>query len=295
LCTLRGAGMCHPRAVSIKAGVRGAIAAAVLLPGLGCGAEGRAPDAGTDADPVFDAIVEPSEAEDAAPAEPDDAACGEEACAPSEPAPATDQLEDGVVGSACDADAACGDGRCLFSERITGTPFPGGYCTGRCSDDAACGAQGYCSPGFRGAVGSCLRRCEDDADCGRDGYRCRVAGAIGRCMPGPKPLPDGVVGHACESDAECGGGPSSCAAALAGIDAPGGYCSQSCSVDADCALDGACVSGLGTAPLSIGTCFARCVPPDGCREGYTCNALSQVDDDGRGLCVPKRTSSGAGP
>jgi hypothetical protein len=242
----------------------------VLLPALGCGTEGRASDAGSDAEPALDASVEPSVAEDAALAESDDgAACGDPECAPSEPA--TDQLEDGVVGSACDDDPACGDGRCLFSERITGTPFPDGYCTGRCRDDAACGEHGYCSPGFRGAIGSCLRRCEDDADCGRDGYRCRVASAIGRCMPGPKPLPEGVVGHACASDAECGGGPETCATALAGIDAPGGYCSQSCSVDADCAADGACVSGLGTAPLSA------------------------VEDDGRGLCVPQRTSSGAGP
>lgn len=287
--------MCHPRAVSIGADARGAMLTVMMLAGLGCGSEGGASDAGADADLDVDAVVEPSAAEDAAAPEPDDgAACSEEECTPSEPA--TDQLEDGIVGSACDDDTPCGDGRCLFSERITGTPFPGGYCTGRCRDDAECGAEGYCSPGFRGALGSCLKRCEDDGDCSRDGYRCRVASAIGRCMPGPKPLPDGVVGNACASDAECGGGPMTCAAQLAGVDAPGGYCSQSCSMDGDCGADGACVSGLGTAPLSIGTCFARCVPADGCREGYACNALSQVDGDQRGgLCVPKRTSAGAEP
>ena len=107
-------------------------------------------------------------------------------------------------------------------------------------------------------------------------------------MPGPAPLPEGVVGNACNGDAQCGGAAMSCVAELAGVAAPGGYCSVRCSVDADCSSGGACVSGLGTAPVPIGTCYARCEPPGGCREGYTCNALSVVDDDRRGLCVPNR-------
>ncbi len=286
--------MWHPRAVSAVALARWVLAVvAVTLPSFACGGEQRADDAS--ADSTLDGGAEPSEAEsgdtDAAP--PNEArgdACADERCAPDA---GTDQLEDGIVGTACEDDALCGDGRCLLSERVTGVPYPEGYCTGRCREDAHCGERGYCAPGFRGAVGSCLLRCESDADCDRAGYRCRVANAIGRCMPGPKPLPEGVVGNACTGDDECGGAPSSCASSLVGVPAPGGYCSERCSVDADCSSGGACVSGLGTAPIPIGTCFKRCTPPGGCREGYTCNALSEVDDRG-GLCAPIRTSSAQG-
>jgi hypothetical protein len=292
-------------AVSTVAFARVVLVVAVTLPSFGCEDE-RSSDA--DAEATLDAGAEPSEAEDAtldAGAEPgesedatavdasEDDACADEDCAPrGEPDAATDQLEDGIVGTACADDAVCGDGRCLLSERITGVAFTDGYCTGRCREDAHCGEHGYCSPGFRGAIGSCLLRCESDADCGRAGYRCRVANEIGRCMPGPEPLPEGVIGDACSSDEECGGAPMSCASNLAGVSAPGGYCSARCSVDADCSSGGACVSGLGTAPLSIGTCFARCEPPDGCREGYTCNALSEVVGDRGGLCVPSRGGPG---
>ena len=43
-------------------------------------------------------------------------------------------------------------------------------------------------------------RCADDVECGRDGYRCRVIDGVGRCAPGPKPLPDHVAGNAWASD-----------------------------------------------------------------------------------------------
>ena len=47
-----------------------------------------------------------------------------------QPLPATDKLADDIVGSACGADADCGDGRCMTM--ATGTTYPGGYCTGAC-------------------------------------------------------------------------------------------------------------------------------------------------------------------
>lgn len=285
--------MWHRRAVSAAAlARRWLVVVVVTLPSVACG-EHRSDDASS----ALDAGPEPSNAEsDETDAEPTGMAdaCVDERCAPRAPDAGTDQLEDGIVGRACEDDAVCGQGRCLLSERITGVPFPEGYCTGRCREDAHCGERGYCAPGFRGSVGSCLLRCERDADCNRAGYRCRVAGAIGRCMPGPEPLPEGVIGDACSGDDACGGAPSSCASSLLGVPAPAGYCSQSCSVDADCSSGGACVSGLGTAPLSIGTCFKRCEPPNGCREGYTCNALSDFDSQLGGLCVPSRMSVGAG-
>ncbi len=209
-----------------------------------------------------------------------------------QPAPDTDQLEDGVVGSACAIDTDCPNGRCMVAEGITGTPFPDGYCTGDCVEDSDCGATGRCVPGFLGAIGICGLRCESDADCERDGYRCRVDGDIGGCAPGPKPLPDNVVGNACESDADCGGGPDTCASTLISVEAPDGYCSQACSLDADCGEGGVCISGLTIVALPTGTCLRTCVDQDDCREGYNCNSFT--GESGDGVCVPLRPNENAG-
>jgi hypothetical protein len=207
---------------------------------------------------------------------------GEEA-AEADDAPLTEE-----VGAACSEDTSCAGGRCLLKESVTGVPFPDGYCSARCRDDAECGAPGFCAPGFLGAAGSCFRRCDDDSDCARDGYRCRVSNAIGRCMPGPEPLPDDVVGNPCEDDAECGGGSMTCRSALSGVDAPAGYCSQSCATHSDCGASGMCLSGLGpTFPLSIGICLKRCIGSEDCRAGYTCRALSQAEGAVGGLCTPE--------
>lgn len=212
-----------------------------------------------------------------------------------QPMPETDKLADGAVGSACAADANCGSGRCMLSESITKTPFPDGYCTGRCVADAECGAHGLCAPGFLGAIGSCYRRCESDTDCGRDGYRCRVSSSsgVGACLPGPKPLPDHVVGNACSGDADCGGGKMTCTTALTKVGA--GYCSQSCAVDADCGAGGVCISGVNGLSLSIGTCYRACVPPGDCRDGYTCRSFSGASGDERGVCSPDPPSDAGTP
>jgi hypothetical protein len=204
------------------------------------------------------------------------------------PRPTTDQLGDGVVGSACATNGDCGAGRCMAAERITSVTFPGGYCTGRCVEDSECGARGLCAPGFLGAVGSCYLRCDGDPDCGRDGYRCRASSGTGVCLPGPKPLPDDAAGNACASDSDCGGGPKTCARALGSVDAPGGYCSQSCALDADCGSGGLCISGVNSVNLTLGTCYRSCVPPDGCREGYECRSLSGNASDPHGACAPVR-------
>ena len=212
-----------------------------------------------------------------------------------EPTPDTDKLADGIVGSACSGDANCGGGQCLLSENITSTTYPGGYCTGRCVDDSDCGARGLCTPGFLGSIGSCALRCDNDADCGRDGYRCRVIDGVGRCAPGPKPLPDHVVGNACANDGDCGGGAMTCADPLGSLDAPGGYCSQACAIDDDCGAGGTCISGIGIVTLSTGICLKSCAPPGGCRDGYVCRSLSgAASSDNRGVCMPEPASDDAG-
>lgn len=215
----------------------------------------------------------------------------ESAATTCQPAPDTDQLEDGEVGSACATDADCGSGRCMLAEDIMGTPFADGYCTGSCVEDSDCGAMGRCVPGFLGAIGICGLRCESDADCERDGYRCRISGNIGGCAPGPIPLPDNVVGNACESDADCGGGPNSCASSLYSVEAPAGYCSQACSLDADCGEGGVCINGISVAALPTGTCYRSCVDQEDCREGYRCNSFT--GESGEGVCVPLRPNENA--
>lgn len=198
---------------------------------------------------------------------------------------AAPRLSDGVVGASCAVDADCGTGQCILRESITGTVYPGGYCTGRCVTDSECGVRGLCVPGLLNRIGSCALRCDADSDCPRDGYRCRAPGGVGRCAPGPKPLPDGVVGNACSTDDDCGGGPMTCATKL-GIDAPGGYCTQRCAVDADCGAGGVCVSGVDIITVLAGICVAGCTPPGGCRPGYTCRSTGGQSNDEHGVCTP---------
>src|SRR5205085_5880830 len=120
-----------------------------------------------------------------------------------QPAPATDNLTDGVVGSSCAGDEDCAGGRCLTTTNTAS--YPGGYCSGRCLADADCGSKGSCTPGLVGGAGTCYLKCASDADCDRDGYRCRsTGGGRQQCVPGAAPLPDDVVGSACTSDDECG-------------------------------------------------------------------------------------------
>lgn len=203
---------------------------------------------------------------------------------PIDAGPPPPPLAAGVIGAACGLDGDCAQGRCQLAERITSTPYPGGYCTGPCSTDAECTTEGLCVPGFRGATGSCARRCERDYDCGREGYRCRVIGDAGRCAPGPRPLPDHAAGAACASDMDCGGGAGTCSATLAGHDAPGGYCTQPCSIDGDCGDGGVCINGIMVPTLPTGVCYSACASPADCRAGFECRPLSGTPGD-RGVCA----------
>lgn len=255
----------------------------VLLFGCGSGREQPPTDAASmQADARVAAVPDSAVVEDASTS---DASTPQQ---PAGPPGQTDQLADGVVGSACSADVDCGDGRCSLKERVTGTPYPDGYCTGRCREDAHCGARGLCVPGFLGAIGSCALRCEQDADCGRSGYRCRTVDGVGRCAAGPEPLPDGVVGNSCSSDTDCGSGALTCASSLANNPTPDGYCSQKCAIDADCGAGGTCINGIQVVTLATGTCYRACAAPDDCRSGYDCRSLSGGAEDGQGVCAPQQ-------
>jgi hypothetical protein len=142
-----------------------------------------------------------------------------------------------------------------------------------------------CVPGLRGTTGSCYLGCDDDAGCKREGYVCRVVSGVGRCVPGSKPLPANVVGSACESDGDCGGGAMSCASMLGMLAASGGYCSQPCAIDGDCGAGGKCVNGISIVTINSGTCYRTCGAPAECRVGYECRSLTGSGNSA-GACVP---------
>jgi hypothetical protein len=189
-----------------------------------------------------------------------------------QPTPATDQLDEGVVGAACEGDEQCGDGRCLRMNTQQ-TVYPGGYCSGRCLEDAECGPGGVCQPSLAGgAVGTCYLSCGSDEDCTRDGYRCRAGANAMQCVPGPDPLPDDVVGKSCANDDDCGGAAMICATRLGLAVAPGGYCTQRCANASDCGAGAVCIGSFGGSTLS-GTCYQTCAEAEGCRDGYSCGPV----------------------
>ena len=195
-------------------------------------------------------------------------------------------LADGIVGSACTSAADCGSGSCMQTIPIVNTTYPGGYCTGQCSRDDECGAEGVCVPGLLGRSGSCYLRCDDAHPCERDGYRCRVVSGVGRCIAAPQPLADGVVGSACENDSDCGGAAMSCNTTLGSNAAPGGYCSTACAISEDCGAGGVCINGISIVTISSGRCLKACSAPDECRAGYACTTFGGPSSGPAGACTP---------
>jgi hypothetical protein len=209
------------------------------------------------------------------------------------PAPPTDQLTDNQAGLACAGDAECGDGTCL-TMRLSGEPFPGGYCSGACLMDSHCGVGGVCWRAG-GAAGRCYDACAADPDCTREGYRCRdITDTIKGCLPAADPLPDNTAGKLCAADADCGGAMGSCAAMLPAVGggevaAPGGYCTVSCEIDTDCGLEGLCVATRGGA-----FCFDPCAMQTDCRDGYTCGERGGMDMPSL-VCTPIQPDDGGVP
>lgn len=203
-------------------------------------------------------------------------------------APATDALVGSIAGAACSNDADCGPGRCDSEDPHGAGRYPGGYCSGRCLQDSDCGDAGRCRQQVGEVVGACYRVCETDPDCGREGYRCREQSPDGAkiCQPGAKPLPDGVVGQACDDDSACGGAAMSCASQTtypSPMALPDGYCSQSCVDGSDCGSGGACSLDLGAFKPGdrSGMCYKLCRQASDCRAGYECRILAVGGTDTR--------------
>lgn len=136
--------------------------------------------------------------------------------------PKTMQLAADIAGKACTADTACGAGRCMTEYKFTvfgvtlfTQPFPAGYCTGYCTENAQCGAGAGCFGGSaaNGVTGNCLKTCTAHTDC-RTEYACNSFGRPGMtnasdpkyCIPGERTspeagVPDGGAADAAAADA----------------------------------------------------------------------------------------------
>jgi hypothetical protein len=102
------------------------------------------------------------------------------------------------------------------------------------------------------------------------------------------PLPDQTAGKECSTNEDCATG--IClrvfAAGFGGenMEAPGGYCSTTCTANADCGAGGTCSGAFAGAG---GRCLKSCSAASDCREGYRCvNALGMPVAGGAGMQDP---------
>jgi hypothetical protein len=100
--------------------------------------------------------------------------------------------------------------------------------------------------------------------CGWDGAACSACGSGTQCLVTcvSQATP---VGGACGSSSDCNG--FECDTSLAG-----GYCTATCTTDADCGDGAACI-----ADGQANQCYALCTAPgtqSSCRSSYTCTALN---------------------
>jgi hypothetical protein len=207
-----------------------------------------------------------------------------------QPKPEVRRLASGVAGRPCVSDADCAGGRCAANSPL-GPAYPGNYCTARCFEDTDCGIGAACLA-FAGSAdpGHCFETCSADSDCTREQYRCaQLRPGFDACYPAPRALPDHTAGRACDSDAACGGARGSCLSdlpygtfsAYEPVPAPGGYCSQECSLDEQCGKGAQCISR----GVMGGMCLVTCEEREDCREGYQCIAHGRANNDHEKVCV----------
>ena len=207
----------------------------------------------------------------------------------------TGQCGPSRVGTACSADADCGQ-----LPAFCATGVPGGYCSLPCGgpSNAACPAGSNCtsaggtnvcllacqnSTGCRSGylcladvngTKSCVPACQSDADCG-PGLRCDTGS--GACVQGGPAA--GAIGAACTQPSDCTATPGTpfCGSF------PGGYCSTDCSANAS-------VCGAGAACIDVGggtsDCLSACASAADCRSGYRCAPAGATS-----VCVPKCQSN----
>ena len=173
-------------------------------------------------------------------------------------------LADDAAGRTCRRDGDCPGGTCVSALHIlapdSALAAPDGYCTRDCENDSECGAQGLCSVPSGEIRGECLARCDAQRPC-REGYDCVGESAVlnlaGTCQPRPETdqLEDGIVGQACATNRDCGGG-LCFGKTPVGESLPDQYCTGRCLSDADCGAGGGCLGFAGSG--RPGTCLLRC-------------------------------------
>jgi hypothetical protein len=220
-------------------------------------------------------------------------------------------------GAACDSRTQCtavpvqnpANRLCKMDTTFHNLPYPGGYCTRRCTEDLDCGDAGLCMIGF-GRLGEgdniCLDRCGSNSEC-RPGYACFNFGGEGACWvrtldggtlhelvdAGPGANAD-VMGGPCLSDVQCE--PPADGFCLAEFVDGGstGFVGGSCTADCTyggqehCGSGGACVLfEFGSDPETVvipGLCMRRCVTTAStCRTGYVCTPYFSSTE---GFCFP---------
>ena len=184
------------------------------------------------------------------------------------------------TGAACVDGETCAGGDCLGSRT-----WPGGYCSQIGCDPIACAAaNGTCM--FGGLDGRsediCVKPCNSEREC-RDGYGCYDINdqGLSACLPEREEPTGAADAEPCQSNNDCAGG--TCIPEAEGW--PQGYCTTlNCDTREDCArgpndsLDNRCLRN-GQGP---NLCVRICTSPNDCREGYTCEPISQ----NQGICVP---------
>jgi hypothetical protein len=165
------------------------------------------------------------------------------------------------LGTACESPADCAGMGCL--EPSGG--WRDGYCTSECTDDSTCGPNGACALETRGKR-LCALLCDVDQDCGRDGYAC-IPAMDGTKICQAAAIGNGSVGDACESAQDCSLEGGFCVLEPSFAD---GYCSKTCTTNAECDADSHCATGF---------CFANACT----RPGYI---EKDLDRDARLECVP---------
>lgn len=142
---------------------------------------------------------------------------------------ATDRYHCGACGNVCNADQVCSQGACMggmTSEPLIGAAcvdasqcngagcvpessgFPGGYCTGRCTDHPQCGSQGVCLPTDSMGNMACFAACVPNTSghC-RAGYVCMdvtTDHTVGICYP------DCRMNDVCSTAANCNPSTGAC-------------------------------------------------------------------------------------
>ena len=126
----------------------------------------------------------------------------------------------------------------------------------------------------------------------------------------PTALTANTAGKACAADDDCGTGTCKKQLTFPGLlgptsqPAPGGYCSFSCKLNADCGAGGVCVGANATAgfgfgnaggatQMAAGQCLKRCDSSSQCREGYRCLDSSSGRAMESGNAEPANNATGS--